>query len=168
MESWRELLAVLGDPDRIVHAGPAGTGCTIKLLVNLLWFGQAVANGEALLLARSSGIDLETFREAVAAGSAASRFADVDAVALFAGDYLPAFSFARCCEELTAVRDLAEGYGLKLPVAERVEDVYQRALKRYGDLDGELLAVKYLEDTNSIGLRHPPARRTNDRDTTRP
>lgn len=36
-----------------------GAGYTVKLLVNLLWFGQAVATGEALLLARRAGIDLD-------------------------------------------------------------------------------------------------------------
>ena len=46
------------------RVGGQGAGYTAKLLVNLLWFGQAVATGEALLLARRAGIDLDVLRQA--------------------------------------------------------------------------------------------------------
>jgi 3-hydroxyisobutyrate dehydrogenase len=161
MESNLELLAVLGDPDRIVYLGPSGTGCTTKLLVNLLWFGQAVAHAEALMIADRAGIDLEVLRGAIVASSAGGRFAAHDLVELLAGDYMPAFSFARCCEELRAVRDLASGLALDLPITGAVDNLYQRALQRYGDLDGELLAVRFLEEANAVPLRHPAHRRRN-------
>jgi 3-hydroxyisobutyrate dehydrogenase len=56
VERHRALLEVLGDRGRIVHTGGHGTGYTAKLLVNLLWFGQAVATAEALLLGQRAGI----------------------------------------------------------------------------------------------------------------
>ena len=57
VERHRVLLEVLSDPRQIVHIGGHGTGYTVKLLVNLLWFGQAVATAEALLLGQQAGID---------------------------------------------------------------------------------------------------------------
>ncbi len=54
----RDLLEILGSPGRVRHVGGYGTGYTAKLLINLLWFGQAVATAEALLLGRASGLDL--------------------------------------------------------------------------------------------------------------
>ena len=51
----------LADPQRIIRVGGNGAGYTVKLLVNLLWFGQAVATGEALLLARRAGNRLTGF-----------------------------------------------------------------------------------------------------------
>jgi 3-hydroxyisobutyrate dehydrogenase len=56
-ERHRAVLEVLGDPGRIVYVGGHGAGYTVKLLVNLLWFGQAVATAEALLLGQRAGID---------------------------------------------------------------------------------------------------------------
>ncbi|HUB39182.1 MAG TPA: hypothetical protein VMA72_10045 [Streptosporangiaceae bacterium] len=44
----REVMA-LTDPQRIIRVGGNGAGYTAKLLVNLLWFGQAAATGQALL-----------------------------------------------------------------------------------------------------------------------
>ena len=52
LEQHRALLQALADPARITHVGGTGSGYTAKLLVNLLWFGQAVAVAEALLLGR--------------------------------------------------------------------------------------------------------------------
>ncbi len=154
LESSWAVLAVLAAADGIVHAGSSGAGCTTKLLVNLLWFGQALATAEALMVANRAGIDLEVLRSGLATSSAASRFAERDAVALLEGDYLPAFSFARCCEELEAVGDMARQFALNLPIADAVERTYEQARHRYGDLDGELLAVRFLEDLNGVVLRH--------------
>ena len=69
VDRHRPILETLG---RVDHVGDNGAGYTTKLLVNLLWFGQAVAVGEALLLARRAGIDLEVLRSAIGASSAAS------------------------------------------------------------------------------------------------
>ena len=74
VERHRALLEVLGDPGRIVHTGGHGTGYTAKLLVNLLWFGQAVATAEALLLGQRAGIDPAVLKHALAGSSAASAF----------------------------------------------------------------------------------------------
>ena len=45
------LLSTLAD--RILHVGPTGSGYVVKLLVNLLWFGQAVAVGRGALAGRA-------------------------------------------------------------------------------------------------------------------
>ena len=45
---WREVLDVLGN--RVLHVGPHGNGATIKLMTNLMWFVNAAAIGEALML----------------------------------------------------------------------------------------------------------------------
>lgn len=66
LERCRPVLEVIADPQRIRHAGGNGSGYPTKLLVNLLWFGQALATGEALLLAGASGIDLDVLRQALA------------------------------------------------------------------------------------------------------
>jgi 3-hydroxyisobutyrate dehydrogenase-like beta-hydroxyacid dehydrogenase len=47
-----------------------------------------VATGEALLLARRTGIDLDVLRQALAASAACTAFARDDLGALIDGDYL--------------------------------------------------------------------------------
>ncbi len=146
----RTLLEVLGT---VHHVGGAGAGYTVKLLINLLWFGQAVAAGEALLLARRAGLELETVRAALASSAAESRFLHEDARALFAGDYLTTFGIDRCVEELDAVAALAGELDSPFEVSGAVADLYRQALERFGAVEGELLAVALLEERAGLRLR---------------
>jgi 3-hydroxyisobutyrate dehydrogenase len=151
------LLQALADPHRIVHMGGHGAGYTTKLLVNLLWFGQAIATAEALLLAHREGIDLEVLHRALADSAAASSFIHHDLSALLGGDYLASFGLDRCTEELAAITDLARENGVPFQLSEHVEQTYRCALARYGPADGELLAVAMLEEQAGSQLRRRPA-----------
>ncbi|WP_232663622.1 NAD(P)-dependent oxidoreductase [Pseudonocardia sp. TRM90224] len=149
----RPVLEVLADPTQIRHVGGAGAGYTTKLLVNLLWFGQAVATAEALLLGKRAGIDLQVLREAIGSSAASSEFVRRDLDALFAGDYLRSFGLDRCCEELGSITALAREHDVPFALSELVEDVHRRALERFGPVDGELLAVALLEQETGVELR---------------
>jgi 3-hydroxyisobutyrate dehydrogenase len=136
-----------------VHTGGPGTGYALKLLVNALWFGQAVATAEALLLGRRAGVDLALMREVLADSAAGSAFVRHDLDALFAGDYLESFGLDHICEQLSLVTSMADAHGTPHEVADSVRRLYARALDRYGPADGELLAVKLLEERANLRLR---------------
>jgi 3-hydroxyisobutyrate dehydrogenase len=153
VERHRALLEVLGAPGRIVHTGGHGTGYTAKLLVNLLWFGQAVATAEALLLGQRAGLDPAVLEHALAGSSAASTFIRRDVGLVFQGDYLTSFGLDRICEELEAVTALAGDYRVPWELSDLVRRTYRRALARYGPVDGELLAVALLEEEAGDKLR---------------
>lgn len=150
VERHRALLEALGD---INHVGGHGAGYTTKLIVNLLWFCQALATGEALLLARRSGIDLKGLRGALGRSAARSEFIDRDLDALLDGDYLRSFGLDRCCEELEAVAALARELDVPSEISSLVGRAYRRALDRYGPVDGELLVVALLEEQTGLTLR---------------
>jgi 3-hydroxyisobutyrate dehydrogenase len=150
VERWRPLLEVLG---RVDHVGAQGAGYTVKLLANLLWFGQAVASAEALLLARRAGIDLGVLQAVLSRSSAASEFIRRDLDALLDGDYLESCGLDRCCEELQSVVALANELGTPFALSASVAQAYTCALERYGPVDGELLAVALLEEQAGVTLR---------------
>jgi 3-hydroxyisobutyrate dehydrogenase len=167
VERHRTLLEVLGDPARIVHVGGHGTGYTAKLLVNLLWFGQAVATAEALLLGQRAGIDPAVLRHALDGSPAASTFIRRDIGLVFRGDYLASFGLDRICEELEAVTALAGEYQAPWELSDVVRRTYRRALARFGPTDGELLAVSLLEDEAGDKLRADiPESRADDPEST--
>jgi 3-hydroxyisobutyrate dehydrogenase-like beta-hydroxyacid dehydrogenase len=146
----RRVLELLG---RIEHVGGHGAGYTTKLLINLLWFGQAVAVTEALLLARRMGLDLDCLRSTLTRSPAASRFIDHDLDALMSGDYLLNFGLDRCLEELDAVAALARAHAVPFELSNVVRRTYADSLARYGAVDGELLAVALLEERGGLRLR---------------
>jgi 3-hydroxyisobutyrate dehydrogenase len=151
----RDLLEILGGPGRVIHAGGFGAGYTAKLLINLLWFGQAAATAEALLLGQAAGLDLGVVRETLTHSAADSRFIRHDLDALFAGDFMPSFGLDRCYEELQTVTELARALGVPFQLSETVADLYRRAVQRYGPADGELLSIALLEEQAGRQLRHP-------------
>jgi 3-hydroxyisobutyrate dehydrogenase len=153
VEQWRDLLAAVADPGGIVHVGANGAGYLAKLLVNALWFGQALATAEALLLAQKEGLDIEVMRSVLAGSPASSRFIAEDLTALLDGDYLASFALDRCHDELEAVATLAREAGAPHELADVVERIYGRALERYGAVDGELLGVALLEEEAGLRLR---------------
>ncbi len=151
----RDLLEILGAPGRVIHVGGYGAGYTVKLLINLLWFGQAVATAEALLLGRAAGLDLGVVRKTLTQSAADSRFIRHDLDALFAGDFMRSFGLDRCYEELQTVTELAHGLGVPFQLSETVADVYRQAVRRYGSADGELLSIALLEEQADRQLRRP-------------
>jgi 3-hydroxyisobutyrate dehydrogenase len=136
----------------VLHVGPAGSGYAVKLLVNMLWFGQAVASAEALSLAVRAGLDPETVRLAVQESAAASRFMERDAPALMRGENYDMFSLARCHEELAGVLALGEQLEVPLALTERVTELHAKALERYGDVDGELLAARLVVEQAGVNF----------------
>jgi len=151
VQRQRGLLEALGT---VNHVGDNGAGYTTKLLVNLLWFGQAVAIAEALLVGRRAGLDLDVLRAALRRSAAASALIDRDLDALLKGDYMASFGLHRCCEELEAVRALAAELDVPFEHSALVAQTYSEALIRYGPVDGELLAVSLLEERAGLRLRH--------------
>ncbi|MFF4632560.1 NAD(P)-dependent oxidoreductase [Streptomyces griseorubiginosus] len=153
LDRCRPLLEAVATPDRIRHMGGPGTGCTTKLLINLLWFGQATATAEALLLGRQVGIDLAALHETLADSAAGSDFIRRDLPALFAGDYLRSYGLHRIHAQLEVITAEARDLGTPHEMADAVLRLHRLALERFGPVDGELLAVALLEEAAGTLLR---------------
>jgi 3-hydroxyisobutyrate dehydrogenase len=152
---WRALpvLEAVANPARITLVGDLGFGYTAKLLVNLLWFGQAVATAEAMHLGQAAGFDAEALRALLADSPAGSQFLRHDLQRVFSGDYMPGFGLDRCTEELEAVTDMFQALAVPFELSRVVTSVHQRALARFGPVDGELMALALIEELAGSRLR---------------
>jgi 3-hydroxyisobutyrate dehydrogenase len=152
VEAARPLLEAVGA--RILHVGPHGTGYTVKLMINLLWFAHLTATAEVLTVGTRAGVDLGMLRRCLLASPAASHFLDRDVLSVLEhGDYDEGFALALACKDLGLAVDLARAGGVPVPVSAAVEQVYRQARARYGDAGGEMLPVKLLEDLTGTPLR---------------
>jgi 3-hydroxyisobutyrate dehydrogenase len=150
LDACRPVLDVVAR--RVIHVGPAGSGYAVKLLVNALWFGQAVATAEALALARRLGLDADTVLGALQESPAGGQFLKRHAARLLEGDDLRAFPLARCAEELDSVLALGSELGVSLSVAGAVSEIHRAALEHYGDVDGELLGARWVAERSGVQL----------------
>ena len=143
----------MGDPDRIIHVGGNGAGYTVKLMINLLWFGHLAATAEVLAVGVRAGVDLATLRRCLLASPAASNFLERDVLSVLErGDYDDSFALALACKDLGLAVDLARQSGVPAEVSALVEQIYRRARAQYGDDGGEMLPIKAARGPHS----HPP------------
>ncbi len=138
---------------RVVHTGGFGSGYATKLLINALWFTQAVAGAEALSVGRRLGLDLEVLLDCLQSSAAGSRFLSEHAEALLDGDDLTTFPLARCCEELGEVVTMAASAGVQADLFDAVRRLHDEALAHYGDVDGELLGARLVAERAGVNLR---------------
>src|SRR5690606_26205155 len=73
LAACRPVLEAMGDPERILHIGPHGTGYVAKLCINLLWFMHEVAAAEVLSIGVRAGARLEALQRAIVASPATSQ-----------------------------------------------------------------------------------------------
>lgn len=150
----RPVLEAMGDPDRIMHVGGNGAGYTVKLMINLLWFGHLAATAEVLTIGVRAGVDLAMLRQCLLASPAASNFVERDVLSVLErGDYDDSFALALACKDLGLAVDLARQTGVPAELSALVEQIYRRARAQYGDDGGEMLPIKLLEDVTSTALR---------------
>jgi 3-hydroxyisobutyrate dehydrogenase len=151
LERARPILEEIGS---IEHVGEdIEAGYLSKLLANLLWFGQVVAVTEALLLGQALGLSPATLRVQLAAGAGGSVFIDEYLDRLLSGDYLETFGIDRCVEELETLVSLARGADVPFELSSTVARLHREALERFGEIDGELLAARLLEERAGTTLR---------------
>jgi 3-hydroxyisobutyrate dehydrogenase len=129
---------------RIEHMGQNGAGVLTKLLINALWFGQALATGEALLLARRAGLDTGRVAAALAGSAADSEFVAHYLPRLLAGDHAPSFGLDRVVEELDSLERLAGALGRTAELTALIARIHREALARFGPIDGELLGAVHV------------------------
>ena len=157
-ERVQPLLVAMGDPDRIFHMGQHGSGYTVKLLLNLLWFIHSVASAEVLSVGVLAGVELERLHAALVSSPANSNFLQRDLrPVLEAGDYDEAFPMRLVTKDLGLAIDLAREVGLPVELSALVEQIHRRARARYGDQAGEISPVRLYEELAGIELRIGPA-----------
>jgi 3-hydroxyisobutyrate dehydrogenase len=152
----RPVLEAMGDAERILYVGSAGSGYAVKLLLNLTWFIQAVATAEALTVGVRAGVDLAALHGALVTSPANSVFLERDVLPLLErGDYDDGFAMKLVTKDLGLAVDLARDVGVPVELSSLVEQIHRRARAVYGDNAGEMSAVRLYEDLAGVELRWP-------------
>ena len=157
LERVRPMLQAMGTPERIFHVGSHGAGYTVKLLLNLLWFIEAVAVGEVLTVGVRAGVALEQLHAALVGSPANSNFLERDVRSVLDhGDYDDAFPMRLVTKDLGLAVDLAGDVGIPVELTALVEQIHRRVRGRYGDDAGEISALRLYEDLAGVKLRLAP------------
>jgi 2-hydroxy-3-oxopropionate reductase len=134
----RPLFEVMGK--NIVHVGGNGAGQVCKSC-NQVVIGHTLAGvGEAILLARASGVDPAKVREALLGGFASSRVLEVHGQRMIEGNYAPGFKARLHQKDMRIVLEEADALGIPLPGAAQVAQMINALVGRgMGELDSSAI-----------------------------
>jgi 2-hydroxy-3-oxopropionate reductase len=130
----RPMLECMGT--NIVHIGGNGAGQVCKAC-NQVVIAQSIAGvGEAMLLARASGVDAAKVRDALLGGFANSRVLQVHGRRMLDHDYAPGFKAALHQKDMRIVLEAAHELGIALPGAAQAAQLINALVGQgLGELD---------------------------------
>ncbi len=147
------LLEAIGG--RVFHVGPLGSASDLKVITNMLAFVHLVACGDALMLARRSGLDLTQAFEVVCASSGTSFVLETEGQVILNGSYDIGFTMDLALKDLGLALDLGRETGVPLDLARLVEQTFERARARFGGDAWSPMVVRLLEEAVGADLRAP-------------
>lgn len=105
----KPLFDVMGNPEKVVHIGEAGSGQLCKLCNQMVIGGTLAVVAEALALAKKAGVDAGKVREALLGGFAQSRVLEVHGERALKGTFKPGFKMHLYAKDMrNVVSTLAE------------------------------------------------------------
>ena len=127
------LQAVAG---RITHMGPVGAGQATKAVNQIMAAGINQAVTEALAFAMAHDLPMDRVIEVVGSGAAGNWFLSHRGQGMVEGSFEPGFRVALHHKDLVICRQMAEQFGVALPVVEMTLVHYRRLMDAgLGDKD---------------------------------
>ena len=144
-------LTVMGR--RILHTGPLGSASVLKVVTNYLCSVHLVALGEALIVAKQSGMDLNTAYEAIRISSGNSFVHETESQVILNGSYNINFTMDLVVKDMSLFDSLAERLEVPLEISPLVLGIFKEGEQRYGSRAWSSMIVKRLEDACHAELR---------------
>jgi len=141
----------------LIHTGDHFSAIAAKLVTNLLWYINAAAIGEALVIGAKAGIDLPVLHQAILRSCGTSWVAEHDIPSIFDGSFDPTFTTGLCCKDLALISELAALLVVPIEMGAMVEQIFRRARLRYGPESPELSVVRHLQEETQTPLQPPEA-----------
>ncbi|MBI4933962.1 MAG: NAD(P)-dependent oxidoreductase [Actinobacteria bacterium] len=152
-EANADLLAAVGSP--VLYMGSLGSAAVIKVITNMLAFIHLVAAGEALMLAKRGGLDLNKSFEAILNSSGNSFVHETESQVILNGSYNIGFTMDLAVKDLGFALGFGREFGVPLDLAGQTMQTFIRARSQYGGDAWSSQVVKLLEDALGTDLRAP-------------
>lgn len=150
IERVRPYFEIMG---KVVVCGPLGTGNVVKLITNQVWFINAAAIGESLVLGKKAGVDLLVLWDALKNSVGDTFVVRHDVPSIFDGHYDPSFTLDLCCKDLRLIKELGEQTQTPMDLTLLARAKFEAARTAFGGGAAELLVCKLIEDASGTDLR---------------
>lgn len=121
---------------KTVHCGALGQGQTIKVITNAIAASNAAVLAQALIVARSAGVDLEALTAVIDGGAADSRMAQLKAKPMIDRQYDTLFRLDHMIKDVDLALELAAAEGIPFDYAARTRELMAEAsAEGFGEVD---------------------------------
>ena len=145
------VLTVMGK--KILHTGKLGSASVLKVITNYLASVNLVSIGEALTVAKKSGMDLKTTYEAIKISSGNSFVHETESQVILNGSYNISFTMDLVVKDIGIFNALSKKHHIPLEVCPIIFNIFKEGQKKYGSRAWSSMIVKRLEDACNINLR---------------
>ena len=153
-KAFNKILPVLSAMGRkILHTGELGTASVLKVITNYLASVNLVSVGEALIVAKKTGINLKTAYEAIKISSGNSFVHETESQVILNGSYNISFTMDLVLKDMGLFNDLSVKNNIPLELSPLVLEIFKDGQKKYGPKAWSSMIVKRLEDACNINLR---------------
>ena len=150
VERARPLFDAMGEV--VVHVGPVGHGEMAKVINNAVAAVNAMVVGEALLVGKRTGVDLDALIAVMQAGSGGSTMLDLKSGPMREHDYTTLFKLEHMLKDVRHCLDEALAAGAPFPAAAEAREVLTAAMGR-GLAEQDFAAlIEVLEDLAATRL----------------
>ena len=152
--AFEKILTVLkAMGKKILHTGKLGSASILKVITNYLASVNLVSIGEALMVAKKSGMDLKTTYEAIKISSGNSFVNETESQVILNGSYNISFTMDLVVKDMGLFQNLSQKNHVPLELSPVVLEIFKDGQKKYGPRVWSSMVVKRLEDACNINLR---------------
>ena len=152
--AFNKILPALSAMGRkILHTGELGSASILKVITNYLASVNLVSVGEALTVAKKTGMDLKTTYEAIKISSGNSFVHETESQVILNGSYNISFTMDLVLKDMGLFNDLSIKNNIPLELSPLVLNIFKDGEKKYGPRAWSSMIVKRLEDACNINLR---------------
>ena len=138
---------------KILHTGKLGSASILKVITNYLASVNLVSIGEALMVAKKSGMDLKTTYEAIKISSGNSFVHETESQVILNGSYNISFTMDLVVKDIGIFNAISKKHHIPLEVSPIIFNIFKDGQKKYGSRSWSSMIVKRLEDACNINLR---------------
>jgi 3-hydroxyisobutyrate dehydrogenase-like beta-hydroxyacid dehydrogenase len=136
----------------IVYAGPLGHGQVVKLINNAVAAVNAATVGQALLVGRATGVDLDALVKVVASGSGGSTMLELKSGPMREHDYDTLFKTEHMLKDVRLCLEEGQAAGVPFPAAAGARELLTATVGRgHGD-DDFCSVIEVLEGLAGVRL----------------
>jgi 3-hydroxyisobutyrate dehydrogenase len=145
------LLTTMGR--RVLHTGDLGSASILKVLTNYLATANLITCCEALVVAKASGMDLNTAYEAIKISSGTSFVHETESQVILNGSRDISFTMDLVLKDIGLFQSVADRAGVPLEINPLMIKIFKDGIARFGARELSPNIIKRLEEATGLDIR---------------